>query len=68
MNVPRNHTASPVIAVLWHIERPTPFMFLWKRTLQRCYIRIYSEHSLTVFVCCFLLDAEVNTLTGAFKA
>jgi hypothetical protein len=50
MNVPRDHTGSSVIAVFQDTKRPIPFMFLWKRTFQRCSIRIYSEHSLRDFV------------------
>jgi hypothetical protein len=50
MNVPRNHTGSSVIAVFQDTKRPIPFMFLRKKTFQRRYIHIYSEHSLRVFV------------------
>jgi hypothetical protein len=50
LNVPRKHTGYSVIAFFYDAKRPIPFTFLWKRTFQRRYIRIYSEHSLRVFV------------------
>ena len=50
MNVPRNYTGSSVIAVFQDTKRPIAFMFLWKRTFQRCSILIYNEHSLRVSV------------------